>query len=174
MTNLTKPELMKRIEADAKAWYELGCEHFKIQPSQEFHVIFKKRGRVGGTAWFCEMELDFNLELAFLNQDEYFNQVIPHEVAHIVAQQVFGNVRGRGHGIGFYHVLGDVFGARKERCHNMDTSAISKSRRNYVYNCKCGEIFKVTKNMHTKLQNGSTHYCRKCHTYFKDMKWALV
>jgi len=48
------------------------------------YVRFDKRGTCGGTADSQLMELNFNAGLMLDNWDEYMNQVIPHEVAHLV------------------------------------------------------------------------------------------
>lgn len=133
-------------------------------------VRFDKRGTCGGTANYSSMELNFNAGLMLDNWDEYMNQVIPHEVAHLVKSHVYGTDRkGRLHSAhGYYwQSIMREFGCDPDRCHSMDVSKVkqvSRPKTKYVYACPCcGKEIIITSVRHNKIVRRGAQYfhCRQ-------------
>jgi len=55
-------------------------------------VGFTVRGTNGGTANHGTWHVNFNMGLLVDNMDEYLNQTIPHEVAHLVTFAIHGQI----------------------------------------------------------------------------------
>jgi len=160
LTLVQKSEVYKRVD------------HFISVANEEYghsmegpYVRFDKRGTCGGTANSQLMELNFNAGLMLENWDEYMNQVIPHEVAHLVKARVFGsNRKGRmmsSHG-GYWKQVMRAFGLEPDRCHSMDTSKFKQFKspvRKFIYECPCcqQEVI-LTAVRHNRMVRGTHNY----------------
>jgi len=127
------------------------------------HVKFDKRGTCGGTAWYAMMELNFNAGLMVDNWDEFINQVIPHEVAHLLKDHKYGHGRGHNsaHGINWQRVM-RALGVNPDRTHSMDVSKVAKPKKKYIYVCTGGKKEVVLSSVrHNKMQRGTANYTHK-------------
>lgn len=125
-------------------------------------VRFDKRGRVGATACYGRPELNFNVGLMIDNWDEYMNQVVPHEVAHLVKDHVYGTEsKGRlhsPHGLYWKQIMRS-FGCEPDRCHSMDTSKVAQHKTKHVYKCSCCNTEVVVgPKIHKKISGGYSGY----------------
>jgi len=148
-------------------------DHFMNIANDEYHhnisgahVRFDKRGTCGGTADHEMMELNFNASLMLDNWDEYMNQIIPHEVAHLVKAAVFGTSRKgsmmSSHG-GYWRQVMRVFGINPDRCHAMDTTKVAMPKAKHIYICdKCQKELVISSVRHNKMVRGTKKYshCR--------------
>ncbi len=135
-------------------------------------VGFTVRGTNGGTANTGSWHVNFNMGLLVDNMDEYINQTIPHEVAHLVTFAIHGQEFKRtrrgyirvSHGKNFYAVM-RTFGVKETRCHKMDTSKVKTATRNvkkFGVQCPCcQEEFTVGTVRMKKILNGARymHHC---------------
>lgn len=103
------------------------------------------------------------------NQQHIVEQTVPHEMAHVVVNQIW-KVEQRmdvgGHGREWKHVM-RVFGLVPERCHNLDTSSVSKlkNRPEYHFTCRCpGRVFKLSGIKYNRWANGVGYQCPRCKT----------
>jgi predicted SprT family Zn-dependent metalloprotease len=103
---------------------------------------------------------------------EFRDQVIPHEVCHLIAVLFFGlpaeqNSKGKieyhFHGIDWQLVMRKM-GKNPERTHQMDVSEIMhRMDRPFVYKCPaCQREMSLTKILHGKIQKGQVRICGKC------------
>lgn len=152
---------------------EIYCrvDHFINIASVEYHrtiegphVRFDKRGTCGGTADTSINELNFNAPLMLDNWDEYLNQVIPHEVAHLVKGAVYGTERKgelmRSHGTYWKRIM-RTFGIEPDRTHKMDTSSVATKspKRKHMYQCECcGKELVMSSVRHNKMLRGRANY----------------
>lgn len=72
-----------------------------------------------GRAWFEENYIDLSVELFWEHTEQFTRDTIPHELAHIVANIVYGDT---GHGTGWKMTLQRV-GINTTRLHHMVNSA---------------------------------------------------
>ena len=144
-------------------------DHFVAIANEEYHrelegphVRFDKRGSCGGTADSNLNELNFNAKLMLENWDEYINQIIPHEVAHLVKNAVYGTSRKgammRSHG-GYWAYIMRVFGVNPDRTHDMDVGNVAQPKRKFLYECPCCKTeFILSSVKHNKLVRGTKRY----------------
>lgn len=165
---MTDAELKAKIIEQTQVWYLLGCDAFNIQP-KELTIEFGLKGATAGLAWTSENKIQYQMGIARENQEEFINRTVPHEVAHLIATAHFR--KNCGHKTEWQYVM-RKFGLTPSRCHSYDVSRVSN--KNIKYTCQCGLTFQVGKNLHGKIQNGSTHFCRKCKTELRKMTFEIV
>ena len=81
-------------------------------------------GSTAGRAWLGQWRIQLNEQLCKENMEDFMNDTIPHEVAHLIAYKVFGD---DGHGDGWKSVM-RALGLNPSRCHNYDTSKVDGKR----------------------------------------------
>ena len=119
----------------------------------------------------------YNVELheaALLEyKEEYINEVIPHEFAHLIANCLYPSIKP--HGREWKRVM-TFLGESPDRCHNMDLrkaiennidligKSVRKKRQVKRYNYSCGcRNHMITAVRHNKIIKGKTEYsCRGC------------
>ncbi|EOG1042950.1 SprT-like domain-containing protein [Pseudomonas aeruginosa] len=127
-------------------------------------VLFDLGGKAAGQLVYDKMRASYKIRInrGLLQKDpnHVINQTIPHELAHLVAFQVYG-AKIAPHGREWQSVMRDVFGLRPDRCHSIDTSSVSPKP--FVYTCTCPKLFRLSKRMHTKLATKRrTYKCKHC------------
>jgi len=139
------------------------------------HVRFDKRGTTAGTAHYEMLELNFNARLLVDNWDEFMDQTIPHEVAHLLKSHMYG--RGRGsflasHGTAWKKVM-RALGVEPDRCHAMDVSKVQMPKAKHIYTCdKCQKELVISSVRHNKMVRGTKNYIH-CRGYSLTHKKAL-
>jgi SprT protein len=117
----------------------------------------KQRGRAAGTAHLQKNELRFNYFMYQQDPAEFLNTVVPHEVAHIIVFQIYGN-KVKPHGREWQAVMFKVYGIRPSRTHTFD---VPLQKHTYEYNCVC-QKHNLSKQRHTRAQKGTEYICKKC------------
>ena len=144
------------------------AESFYNQPiPRPKNIIFKRNGTTAGYSCYGRKELMFQLDFAEHNQEDFINQVVPHEVAHWVDDVVYGNkyINGRRqvHGPRWKYIMRAVYKLNPDRCHNYDTSVtITKKQARHEYTCGC-RTFNLSTTLHNKIQSGKQkRHCLRC------------
>ncbi|MGF1739027.1 SprT family zinc-dependent metalloprotease [Photobacterium satsumensis] len=121
-------------------------------------VRFSQRGKIAGSARLQGWEVRFNPVLLKENPEAFLNEVVPHEVAHLVVFKLFGKVRP--HGREWQVIMQEVFGVAPRTTHSFDVSSVQGQT--FLYRCQCSEHL-MTVRRHNKVQRGQAHYrCRQC------------
>ena len=81
-------------------------------------------GTTAGRAWLGQWRIQLNEQLCKENIEDFINDTIPHEVAHLVAYKVFGD---DGHGEGWRSVM-RALGLNPTRCHEYNTRNVNGKR----------------------------------------------
>ncbi len=118
---------------------------------------FKQKGKAAGTAHLQKNELRFNLFMYQQDPTAFLSQVVPHEVAHIVVYQIYGN-SVKPHGKEWQAVMFKVYGIRPSRTHTFD---VPPQKNSYEYRCAC-QKHDFSKQRHTRAQRGTEYICKKC------------
>ncbi|KXG80004.1 SprT family zinc-dependent metalloprotease [Pseudomonas mosselii] len=150
------PELLRqRVET----CYQQAETFFK-RPFPRPQVSFKLRGQKAGVAHLHENLLRFNLQLYRENQEDFLRQTVAHEVAHLVAHQLFGD-RIQAHGEEWQLIMRGVYELPPNRCHNYEVQRRVATR--YIYRCPCPESdFPFTAQRHKLVRQGRRYLCRRC------------
>ena len=121
-------------------------------------VNFNQRGKIAGTAHLQKWELRFNPILLAENPNAFLNEVVAHEVAHLVVFKHFGRVRPHGHE--WQIIMAEVFKVIPKTTHNFNVSSVVGAT--FLYHCPCSE-YPLTIRRHNKVLRGQASYhCRKC------------
>lgn len=161
-----------------EAQRKFGVEKVTLIPE----VRYNTKGTAGGKACWNNGKPYIDINPILLNQhtEEVVNRTVPHEVAHIVVYELYGEGSrkysfqsyGRRrrrevapHGAEWQHVM-RVFGLEPDRCHNMDVSAVYAFRQRaktlFRYRCNC-QTFDLTIIRHNRISvHGKTFSCRRC------------
>lgn len=174
--SVVSKELRSRIEFVVldcldKAQKRFGIEKVKAIPQ----IRYETKGRAAGLACWNHGKPYININPILLNEnvEQMVTQTVPHEVAHIVVFEMYGDSALRTgwgkrrtvapHGYEWQQVM-RVFGLNPDRCHNMDVSSIKKLKKSYVeyvYKCSCKQHI-VSSIVNKRITNGKNYRCREC------------
>jgi SprT protein len=121
--------------------------------------------RLGGEAIPGQNIVRFNPVFLNAHTDEYIEQVVPHEIAHIGVRKVYGIIRhGKkysSHGPEWQNMMVVTLGVPAKRTHSMVAEGVQHGRQKskYVYRCPhCNSDLVVGPKHHRALQTG--HHLR--------------
>ncbi|WP_413111021.1 SprT family zinc-dependent metalloprotease [Thaumasiovibrio sp. DFM-14] len=121
-------------------------------------IRFNQRGKIAGSARLLQWELRFNPVLLKDNPEAFLQDVVPHEVAHLIVYQCFGRVRP--HGKEWQAVMQQVFKRPAKTTHQFDVSQVQGQL--YAYRCSC-QTHQLTVRRHNKMSRQQVSYrCRTC------------
>lgn len=134
-------------------------------------IDFSLRGRCAGQARVKpngQTSLRINYQLLAENLDDFLQQTIPHEVAHLVVNWLVRNKRQRPrpHGREWQAVMRECFDLEPIRCHSYQTTAARIVPRNFLYRCNCRDHF-LTRIMHNRVSRHYQALCKGCITPLK-------
>lgn len=152
-------QLLARVDACfAQAEARLG------RPFPRPRIHLNMRGRAAGSARLQTWELRFNPALCQANQQAFMDEVVPHEVAHLLVHALWGEGRGRSrvlpHGRQWQSVMREVFGLEPRTTHSFDLAVLAQ--RTFAYACDCQQ-HRLSVRRHNKVLRGEARYhCRRC------------
>lgn len=166
MPNHTQFRYLKmQVQWRLKQCLQLAQQHFNrtfLFPQ----VNYKVRGMKAGVAYLQQNEVRFNRTLLLENPQEFIQQVVPHELAHLLVYQHFGRVKP--HGSEWRFMMEQVFQLPADTCHQFDVSNVRG--KTFEYQCAC-QIHHLTARRHNKVQQQSAvYFCRKCKAPLKKLK----
>lgn len=123
-------------------------------------ISFDLRGMTAGKAYYRKNHVQLNAILYLENTQSFIEDTIPHEVAHLIAGQVFG-MGIQAHGQEWKSVM-RAFGVAPERTHSYDVSN-SRTTATFDYVCRCKE-HKLSSRRHANIQRGTSYRCKACGT----------
>lgn len=175
--SLSYAALKDKIINECIFWFTMGCDELGINSDNySLEVLFFSRGTKGGSARLRgdTGTLKFNIILAMENTSEYIEQVIPHEVAHILTTIKYGYIvrgftkKGKAifdsHGANWQHVMRKL-GKTPTRCHDMNVSSVKvkKTIKRWIYACpSCNKEYGLTSQKHTKAMQKNCYICKVC------------
>jgi len=163
-------QIMQIAEATVRAAEHRARLFFAIR-LPEAVIDFSLRGRCAGQARVernAKTFLRINLKLLTENFEDFLEQTIPHEVAHLVVnwQARKKRQRPRPHGPEWQLVMQDCYGLQSVRCHAYQTTSARIVPRNFLYRCDCREHH-LTSIMHNRMSHRYKALCKSCKTPLK-------
>ena len=120
-------------------------------------VTFRRSGKNAGTAFLQQHRVNFHPVLLAANAGAYFDEVIAHEVAHLLVFRLFGRVKP--HGSEWQSVMRNVFHTEPSTTHNFDLTPLQL--KTFAYRCQCGPIALSTRR-HNNVSKGNQYRCKTC------------
>jgi SprT protein len=146
-------EVLDRVETD----YVLAELFFKRSFPRP-HIQFTLRGKSAGTAHLQLNKIRFNPVLLKENPAIYLNQVVCHEISHLLCFMLYGKVKP--HGKKWQHMMQTVFKVPADTRHQLNTQSVMGKEFDYL--CQCGKI-KLSIRRHNRVVRGQTQYrCKRC------------
>lgn len=122
-------------------------------------VWFDLKGASAGQAHLGRGGLRFNPVLLEANRSAFFDEVIPHEMAHWLVFHLKNGPRLKPHGREWQSVMRDLFGLQPSVTHRFDIQ--QSQSRPYHYKCHCQSHY-FTARRHSLVVKGRRYRCRYC------------
>ena len=121
-------------------------------------LVYQQRGTAAGTAWLESYEIRLNPVLMMENQQAFIEEVVPHELAHLLVWKHFGRVAP--HGKEWKWMMEAVLGVPARRTHQFELESVR--RNTFPYRCQCQQ-HQLTVRRHNRVVRGeATYRCVKC------------
>ncbi|MCW2477934.1 SprT family zinc-dependent metalloprotease [Candidatus Symbiopectobacterium sp. NZEC135] len=121
-------------------------------------VSYQQRGATAGTAWLQQWEIRLNPVLLLENQQAFIDEVVPHELAHLLVYARFGRVAP--HGKEWRWMMEQILQTPAKRTHRFATASVQG--KTYPYRCACQQ-HQLSVRRHYRAQRGdATYRCLKC------------
>ncbi|MGR6982120.1 SprT family zinc-dependent metalloprotease [Testudinibacter sp. P27/CKL/0425] len=148
-----------QIARSLRACLDLAERHFNRtfpMPSVNFNL----RGMKAGVAYLQQNEIRMNRTLLLENRDDFLQQVVPHELAHLIVYQQHGRVQP--HGKEWRFVMQQLFRLPPDTCHQFDIQRVQG--KTVAYRCDC-QTHQLSLRRHQNIvKNKVRYHCRLCKT----------
>ncbi|RKS84601.1 SprT protein [Orbus hercynius] len=125
----------------------------------EPQIIYRNKGSIAGSALLQQWQIQLNLAMLLDNHSQFIDEVVPHELAHLIVYQKFGHVKP--HGKEWQSVMTEVFKLAARRTHTFRLPE-STIRQQYHYYCQCKNHL-LTAIRHNKIRHHQAqYYCKNC------------
>nr|WP_142016086.1 SprT family zinc-dependent metalloprotease [Serratia fonticola] len=149
--------LQQAVMRCLRAKLQLAQQHFAIE-FPEPKIVYQQRGTSAGTAWLQAWEIRLNPILLLENQQPFIDEVVPHELAHLLVFRQFGRVPP--HGREWRWMMESVLQVSASRTHQFETRSVQS--KTFPYRCACQQ-HQLTIRRHNRVMRGESEYrCRQC------------
>ncbi|WP_172378293.1 SprT-like domain-containing protein, partial [Gilliamella apicola] len=95
---------------------------------KEPKIVYKPKGSIAGSAILNRWEIQLNTTMLCENGEKFIEEVVPHELAHLITFQIYGKVKP--HGKEWQYIMSEIMKQPPKVTHNFNFK-----RKEYVYIC---------------------------------------
>ncbi|WP_288474133.1 SprT family zinc-dependent metalloprotease [uncultured Pantoea sp.] len=121
-------------------------------------LLYQQRGTAAGTAWLNAWEIRLNPVLLLENQQAFIDEVVPHELAHLLVWKQFGRVAP--HGKEWKWMMEQVLGVPARRTHRFEIASVRSNT--FAYRCQCQQHQLTVRRHNRVLRKESEYRCVDC------------
>ena len=150
----------KEIEERVEKLFDLASNKLNLKLKYP-KIVYDLKGQVAGQAWYVENKLRLNATALKNYRNDFIEQTVGHEVAHLLAFRKHGAYI-KPHGLEWKNVM-RLFKLPPTRCHTYELpSARAVTRKLYVCE-RCGKETGVTQYKHNRWLRGEISFrCKPC------------
>ncbi|OOS02725.1 SprT family protein [[Haemophilus] felis] len=132
-------------------------QHFQrtFSPPQ---VSYELRGQKAGVAYLQQNLIKLNRTLLLENPQDFIQQVVPHELAHLIVFQQFGRVKP--HGKEWQSVMKNIFHLPAEIYHCFGLATVNPSH--IPYQCACQTHYLSPRRHQKVVKHRVVYLCKQC------------
>lgn len=146
-----KQQVLKKLDDLVLAANKLFNRSF-TPPKVKFYL----KGTTAGKADLLNNIVILNHILLVENPDDFLEDTVPHELAHLLTFAMFGR-KAKAHGKEWKSVM-RALGVEPTRCHSLDVSNVGNR---HSYRCAC-KSHQLSTQRHNKIRRGASYICKSC------------
>lgn len=151
-------QLHNQVLACLRSKLTLANKQLNTQYSEP-KVKYLKKGSIAGSAYAKDWLIQLNIVMLLENGPTFIEQVVPHELAHLLVFKQYGN-KVKPHGVEWQYIMSKILQESPSVTHNFPTP--KSKRATYLYRCDCQE-YQLSTIRHRRIQDRQTQYfCKKC------------
>lgn len=151
------PDLHQQVMNTLSLNLRTASDYFQIAFSWPT-IDYGLKGSAAGVAILQGWQIRLNSVLLAENKQTFIDQVIPHELAHLLVWQQFGKVAP--HGKQWRWMMEKVLGVTARRTHNFAIDSVRV--KTFTYHCTC-QLHQLSIRRHNRVQRQQSLYlCRRC------------
>jgi len=133
-------------------------------------LLYQQRGTAAGTAWLERWEIRLNPVLLQENLQAFTDEVVPHELAHLLVWKRFGRVAP--HGKEWKWMMETVLGVPARRTHQFALNSVRTNT--FTYRCSCQQ-HQLTVRRHNRVLRGESEYrCVRCGSLLQPGEFSSI
>lgn len=144
----------------------ISCLRSKLQLAKEETgitfveptICYRSKGRIAGTAHLKEWLIQLNVDMLITHQQPFIDEVVPHELAHLINYKLNGRVKP--HGLEWRQIMINIMKEIPQTTHHFQIQ--SDKTKSYDYTCQC-QTHQLSTIRHNRIQQKKIKYfCKKC------------
>lgn len=137
---------------------KLARANLKLGRNYRSKTLLHPARNLRRNGWLESYEIRLNPVLLLENSEAFIEEVVPHELAHLLVWKHFGRVAP--HGKEWKWMMESVLGVPARRTHQFELQSVR--RNTFPYRCKCRE-HQLTVRRHNRVVRGEAVYrCVHC------------
>ena len=152
----------KQTLAKIEQCYQIA-DHLLQRDFPRPNISFKLRGKAAGMAHLQLNKVRFNAQMLEENQQVFIDEVVPHEICHLLCYQLYGRIKP--HGREWQSLMLQLYQCSAKTTHNFNVN--HKPQSQVEYRCNCG-ITSLGIRRHNKvMRNQALYRCKVCSKILK-------